>query len=505
MNTIKRNTGKRQRTATWVVLIAGLLSFASCSKWLDVRPSTQTTEQDQFSSEQGYIDALVGLYQKMTSNASYGKELTYGTVDVLAQLYENKANEFDTYGRIARYNYTDIKYEDTEDRLTDVFWKEQYSIVAQTNYILNRIDENKSLFRDINFNLVKGETLAIRAMVHFDLLRLYAPSLVALTSSTQKTIPYMTEFTVAPATAGSFQETIDLIVKDLQEAEALLSVHQGIDQIQDNAGSVSLDLFTMYRQNRLNYWAVKGLLARVYLYNNNKEQALKYANEVIDGNKFEFVNAATVRTDPADSTSNIIFSTEHLFSIYHSGLKTLSDKYFKVESGEAEPETEDLFTTRTILQGYYESGLQNYGTDIRGIETNRRWKVFDDNAVYSMKYYVGNAKIVINQRLIPILRLPEIYYIAAESANNIEDAVEYLNAVRVTRLIPELDPAVINTTELLEQELFKEYRKEFYAEGQLWYYYKRKNYATIPNSVGGAMNNDKYVFPVSSGELEFGF
>lgn len=480
--------------------LLSILSFGSCSKWLDVQPSTQTTEEQQFATEQGYIDALLGTYQKMASTESYGKELTFGTVEVLSQIYQNKANQItDTYGQLARYNYID---EDVERAINDI-WSTQYSIVAQANYILQDIDANKGLFSGQNFNLIKGEALAIRAMVHFDLLRLFATAPVASTDVQETTIPYMTDFTVNPSRSGTMDETVNAIVTDLKAAEALLAVYPNIDQIPYNAGSTSLELFTMFRQNRLNYWAVKALLARVYLYADQKTEALTYANEVIDSDRFFFINGNTNKTSATDSTSNAIFSTEHVFSLYKSDMKALSDSFFKTESSEGEKE--DLFSTAANLNSWYEVTVAGHAIDIRGPQASAsRWSQFNASTVYTTKYHVGANIRNVNQKLVPIVKLAEMYYIAAEASNTIDEALSYLNAAREARLIPALDPAIINTQALLDNEIFKEYRKEFFAEGQLWFYYKRKNMTTLQNSVGGTMNSTKYVFPKPNQEIEFG-
>lgn len=489
------------KTKTCIVLLmVGLgLTSQSCSKWLDVQPGTQTTEEKQFSSEQGYKDALIGIYQKMAQNNSYGKELTYGCLDILAQLYQSKSNvNTDTYGQLARYNYTDA----TVKTIINNLWSTQYSNIAQANYLLKDIDENKGLFSGINYSLVKGEALAARALLHFDLLRLFAAA-PSSNVTADKTIPYMTAFSVNPGKSLSRTEVFELLEKDLEDAEALLQVYPDIDQIKDNASSTSLEVFTMFRQNRLNVWAVRALLARLYLYQGKKAEALKYAKAVIESQKFEFINGNTNTVSPTSTTSNAIFSTEHIFSIYKSNLKDISDRFFKTESSAAE--NEDLFSTLTNLNNWYEVAVAGHAIDIRGPQaSNSRWNQFNASTVYSNKYYVGNNVTNVNQKLIPVIKLSEVYYIAAEASETIEQSLFYLNKVRAARLIPVLSSTTINTVALLDGELLKEYRKDFYAEGQLWYYYKRKNYTTIQNTVGGTMDNTKYIFPLPDNEIEFG-
>lgn len=103
-------------------------------------------------------------------------------------------------------------------------------------------------------------------------------------------------------------------------------------------------------------------------------------------------------------------------------------------------------------------------------------------------------------QLVPAIRLSEMYYILAETAATPAEGVSYLNTVRRNRALPEL-PATI-TAANFTREITKEYQKEFYAEGQLFFYYKRKKMTRMQ-----FMNTDipltKYVLPIPDSELEF--
>ena len=65
-------------------LLAGL---QACSGWLDLEPKDTTTETDLFQTGDGYRIALNGVYQQMSETGLYGKELSWGFLDVLAQMY----------------------------------------------------------------------------------------------------------------------------------------------------------------------------------------------------------------------------------------------------------------------------------------------------------------------------------------------------------------------------------------------------------------------------------
>ena len=45
--------------------------------------------EDLFGTEAGFRDALVGVYALMCGTNSYGRDLTYGYLDVLAQYYNS--------------------------------------------------------------------------------------------------------------------------------------------------------------------------------------------------------------------------------------------------------------------------------------------------------------------------------------------------------------------------------------------------------------------------------
>lgn len=470
-----------------------LILFPSCEKWLDVNPKNQMKEDTQFGTHQGFMDALYGVYQNAAKPVGYGENLTFGFLDVLAQRYENKASELgNTYGYAARYNYTAVQ------GTIELIFANAYQSAAQCNFILKNI-ENGVLSGE-TYNIVKGEALGMRGFLHFDLARLFSDRYTSAGAPASESVPYLTEFTVSPQQRKSLEAVLKLCEEDLKAAEALLAIDADIDQIADNQQSTSADLFSMFRQNRFNYWAVKATLARLYLYKGDKVQALKYAKEVIESGEFAFINPATLIVDPMNVASDLTFTPEHVFSIYVSDLKTIADDRFK--NSTLTGEAADYWSTRAKLDALFQPTLVGYGTDIRrnGASKNM-WNELTTNIVYSKKYHSDNATNV-RQRLVPIIRLPEMYYIAAESAPTIEEGIVYLNEVRTRRLLP---PLASNLSEaVFQNEIMLEYAKEFYAEGQLWHYYKRQNTLNITDGLGNPMTPAKYKFPIPLSELEYG-
>lgn len=487
---------KHIRKSTPFYVLGLLLLFSSCNKWLDVKPRTQMTEEEQFSTRQGYTDALFGIYQNSAGLGGYGKHLTFSLLDVLAQRYENKSVATVIYYHIARYNYTDPNVR----KVIDSVFNNSYQSIAQANYLLKNVDKSNGVLDAASYKIIKGEALGMRGFLHFDLARLFAPNYAEGANTSSPAIAYLKAFTVLPQARLTLGAVLDSCEADLKAAEVLLEDDKNIDRIAGNQGSTNPDLFLQYRQNHLNYWAVKATLARLYLYKGDKVNALKYAKEVIASGKFNFINPSLINTDATSDGSDLTFTNEHVFSIYTSGLKKQADVYFKNIGPTGE--VADLFSTKAKLDAMYQSTVGGYGTEIRRPQATRDlWNVVSPTVVYTKKYWSDKSTNV-KQRVIPVIRLSEMYYIAAEAAPTIEEGLPFLNVVRTNRLLPELTS--VSSQAAFDLEIQFEYRKEFYAEGQLWFYYKRKNTVTIPDGVANPMTAAKYIFPLPDAEIEFG-
>jgi len=80
-------------------------------------------------------------------------------------------------------------------------------------------------------------------------------------------------------------------------------------------------------------------------------------------------------------------------------------------------------------------------------------------------------------------------------------AIEYLNTVRDNRGIAKLGNDM--TAGTVQDEITKEYQREFIGEGQLFYYYKRLGFEKIPYSTKPG-NDAVYVVPLPSGDVGLG-
>ena len=441
-----------------------LLSFYSCESWLNVTPSDRLSEEMLFNDREGFVKALNGVYIELNTNELYGRNLTAGALDVMGQYYSVASSSH------AFYNYGGLVYTGNDEKaLFDNMWQKCYAVIACCNTIIEKCDENKAGLSPVWRGSIKGEALALRAMLHFDMLRLFGP-VYDDASKTEKSIPYVTNSDSEISPLLSAEEILNFVIEDLKVALDLLKsvdpiLTEGVRNESNNDGG---DNSLYYRQYRMNYYAVKALLARAYAWGHDGRNALIVAEEIlrevqVEGAEiFPFVEHSAA-VDP--SVPDRVFSTEVIFSLYDSYRGTeIQDKLFI-------PTVDQIYTfsSRRLEMGreysfYASENDYRYAIWAKysnaGTEINYHRKYEDVSG--------GNASKF--NKMVPLIRLSEIYLLAAECSGNFEMAKGYLDKVRNNRNCP--SSTATETT--LMDEITKECRREFLGEGQMFFFYKRK-------------------------------
>ncbi len=458
----------------YMMLCLSLFAFG-CNDWLDVQPKSQVKEEDLFSSESGFRDALTGIYALMGRVETYGGNSTMGFMDMLAQTYSKV--DYD-YEDALKYNYK----EEHVKGIVDTMWSSNYNAIANCNYLLQNIEKKGSVMSERLRNVVEGEALALRAFLHFDLLRGYAPSYKM--GKDEPAIPYVREVTNSPVVQSTVAEVLEYILTDLKTAQALLkpvdpigpSFDSYTEQGYETEDYIQGDGFWLYRKSRLNYYGMTALLARVYLYKGDKTKALECAKEVIDAKKFTLLEESQLVKDK--TWGSLCSENEYISSLYVYNMEEgRSDMFFGEESS-VQCHISD--TRRASVFG-------TPGVDIDWRNQNMFFLKTGEAKTYIGKYRGVNR--------IPLLKLSEMYLIAAEASGD----KGYLQTLRDHRGYVNY-PLEENCD--LAAEIEAEYRKEFMAEGQLFYYYKRLDYKTLPDM--GVVMTGNYVFPMPDDEMEFG-
>ena len=73
----------------FITAITLLTVLSSCNDWLTISPKDQVDEEQLFETGLGYRNAVNGIYQNKASASMYGREMTLGVLDVLAQYFDS--------------------------------------------------------------------------------------------------------------------------------------------------------------------------------------------------------------------------------------------------------------------------------------------------------------------------------------------------------------------------------------------------------------------------------
>lgn len=498
-----------------ILLGVAILSFTACNDWFDVVSGSEIREEDHYSSVTGFQQSLIGCYLGMTDQALYGKYLSWHLVEILGNQFEPVGAYTVTTleNQLQRYNFQHA----SSVGAVESIWAKAYSVIANANEALLFIDKKKDILTDIDYHIIKGELLAIRAYLHFDLLRLYGYGDWADRSTelnTKLTIPYVEGLSkdVAPQLTG--QAVLQKILADLEESAALLKDYDPVTRKHPLSfyAEVNVDDFLEQRNIRLNYYAVKGLQARVLLWEGSagsKARALAAAEEVINGigdgiifndtekNWFTFMYLLT-SGNISNTTSSL--APEQLFGLNVSDLPTKVASYIN-------PLYEDTHYAAMYLRPVDAISIYEGSTsDVRySVLLSQSPRASSSMGFVPLKVYETGSNSFYHDK-VSMIRLPEMYYIAAEcyatgASPDLGKSMALLNTIRTNRGI--YDNLEGLTAEQIMEEIKKEYHKEFLSEGVMFYYYKRTGAQAVPHWTE-EMGDAQYVLPYPAFELQAG-
>ena len=221
-------------------------------------------------------------------------------------------------------------------------------------------------------------------------------------------------------------------------------------------------------------------------------EILKFYNIPLSGKRAVVVGRSLVVGNPEDPDR--IFSSEVVFALSHAKRSQLFLNYFNPARTTFTFRMESDLISKAIFGGGAETG--GYQDDYR----NRvNWSTSGENR-YFYKYTDMAQTGKIQNTMIPMLRLGEMYLIAAESQSDVlANGTSYVNTLRRNR-------GISTSLEALTPELLKyEYIRELYGEGQLFYLYKRlfsKVIWSYTDSRNPEPSTNLFVVPLPDSETE---
>ncbi|WEK35037.1 MAG: RagB/SusD family nutrient uptake outer membrane protein [Candidatus Pseudobacter hemicellulosilyticus] len=492
-----------------ILLCLPLLMSISCKKFLDVSARDQVLQEKMFEDGNGIRIAVNGVYKLLSHTDLYGKNLTWGFASALGSNYEYfnlPYRERDA----AQYLWQSSNVQ----ALTEQVWKRAYNTLANCNNLIQEVEQKDSLFfeqRSREKNMILGEMYGVRAMLHFDLLRIFSPAPV--TGYNGATIPYVAAYPEYQPAPLNMQALLTSIETDLQKARSLLApvdtiwlrgvMRSNVGRIRSNGSWVPLDQgdFFNFRAQRMNYFAATALLARLYLYKQDDANAYTYAKLMYDAQKANWFRWTSASYQGQITDVDFIHTKrpEELMLCFANNLnyvniETTMDpnvgaNYWRMSSGYMNA----LFAGD--LDDYRIVGWYNRYNDQRYIT----WLRPKGNS------YTADQVAQDQGPLLPAIRFTEMYHILIECLirqEKIEEAVTILNDLRTNRGAKVKIANSVSGTELMEV-LVKDIIRETLVEGQTFFLFKRLNRNIFNGATDRIMLPGEWYAPLPQSEVAY--
>ena len=440
------------RKSIYIACTSLALGCGACNDWLTIVPETTLVADNLFETETGVLQVLYGAYV-LTSQDIYAPSGNVGGGDFAEHLACTWTSSNTEMKSLLDHVYV-VEETRIGERLDDVFMK-IFKIINTLNPMIEGCDKNRDKFSTVCYNMVKGEALALRASLHLDLMRYWGPMPTRIDGSMEY-LPYVRNNSVSDYTYYTFNEYMELLLADLDEAEQLLRQSDPILEYPAD-GSTAYSGEWTNRKAHFNYYGVLALQARARLWMNDKEGAVRYAKMVIDAKNEDGSSKFTLATE--DNYGDLSFYTEHICGMNQNNFN------FR-RSGFTDADRQLLYgqASSTFVQDLFNGNR----TDLR---FKLQWTQRRTAAVrwyYATKKYDGMDMTGNTAQNFPVVRLAEMYLIIMEAGTLAEANAAYQTYITTRNL-----DYVAMTNENRAETVLMEYLREFIAEGQNFFTYKR--------------------------------
>lgn len=471
-----------------ILVLGGVLLLSSCSKnFLTRNPYNGLPLSTAIQSEADLLVANTGMYSQLRNTDLYGR-----TLPVKGDLMAD--NTFVTTANSGRYLSMNTYAFTNADTYASNIWSQAYVAIKYANTIINTHLSTSSA----NISEYTGEAYAVRALMHFELVRNYGHPYTLAPGDPGVPIMTDTVFNASDLPArNTVKEVYTQVIADLEKAYSMMSVYRG----------------TAY----FSKYSARALEARVYQNMGDWPDALTTALDVINNSGWVLLSP-TAYVNPSGSlgtsASNSTYSpggywanptvqpsskNETLFEVAsdlanNNGFDQLGAIYLQLGGDYG-----DLLATDTLYSLYSATDVRR-GLCVRAPAGYRSGQAGNINLCYKYSNAAGSG----DKDDTKVLRLADIILIAAEAYYNAGDfpnANKYLNMVAQQR-----DPLFAgwnDTGEQVLEDILVERRKELAFEGSRFWDLVRlgRSFTKINNQnpqmlISVAPGNIALVFPI---------
>jgi len=430
----------------YIPIFIACMLLASCKKsFLDKKPYNANNLSTAITNETDLKVAVTGMYSGLRATDLYARTLPVKGDLMADNAYVTTANS----GRYITLN--NFAFNNTDAYAAGV-WSNAYVVIKYANTIINT-----NLPTSAVVTQAQGEAYAVRALMHFELVRNFATAYTV--DKTKPGIAIVTDFKQdALPPRNTVQEVYASVIADLEKAYSLMTQYRG----------------TAY----FSKYAARAIEARVYQNMGDWANAKTTALDVISNSGWAMLSSAayvspsttttpvTTAYSPGGYWANPAVQTstknETLFEVAcdlasNNGFDQIGYIYLTVGGGYG-----DLLATQELASLYSATDVRKWLSPI-GTRSGQSGTVY-------LCYKYPNPANGVDKDDIKVIRLSDVILIAAEAYYNSSDIANanlYLNKVAQQR-----DPAFAgyaNTGVQVLEDILTERRKELAFEGsRLW-------------------------------------
>ena len=244
----------KRRYLMGIVMLLAMIGFTSCDDFLDITPTGKVIAK----TGKEYRALLTYEYKNFPEDRGLA---TLRSDEMTLSKASTSTEDYDSYFDIWAWN--DLNQQSTT---ASFGWRRYYHAIYIANYIIENQNKITEATQDEISQLV-GEAYMMRAYCHFLLVNLYADAYTHCNPATTRGIPLSLEANVNNVlTCSSVEQVYQQVIADIKEAKTRLKV-------------AAWDEGYTYRFNQI---SADALLARVYLYKGDWQDALAEAKVVME-------------------------------------------------------------------------------------------------------------------------------------------------------------------------------------------------------------------------------
>lgn len=487
-----------------ILLLTAVVSFSSCSTWLEVPPEDGVTRDNFWQTKEETFSGLMGCYISL-KGGSLSKEandcvkryFVWGELraDMAAPLQIVQPTQSQKDPDLLELNTGEIS---TTNIYTD--WALLYRSINQCNTLIKYAPQAKSIDMTFSDKLLKqyvAEAECIRSLMYFYLLRTF------------RDVPYITDASVYDNQNYLVSQTPQVQIED-----SLISTLERIDNEDALPSTYNTLVFT---KGRFTKWAMKSLLADIYLWHGDYQKCINQCNQIIESRQYSLIpvskesayvdNLVTLKTDtvPIASEGDIdnLFtkvygdgnSDESILELQYSLDDKLANPFFPW-LGSTKSNVAQILPNMTNMRGtfFLESLIDKNSYDIRSEKFSYTsggsiWKhigqtrtVGYDGSSYTNWIFYRFADII----LMKAEALTQQALLHSNNQAELLEAKTLLDEIKINRNATETTNPFYKQTgyidgKTMERAILMERAREFCFEGKRWFdilrHARRNNYA----------------------------